>query len=419
MTAGCGAASRYPEGSGIMIEFEHVCMAYRNGARALRDVNFKINDGEFVFITGSSGSGKTTIVRLLLREQTASEGRVLFDGTDLAKIRSKDIPFYRRKLGVVFQDFRLLKDSTVFENIAFARRVVGAPKSEIAKDVTRVLGQVGLSAKYRDYPSQLSGGEQQRVAIARAMVNSPEVMIADEPTGNLDPANAWNIMQLLDEINQQGTTVIVVTHSRDILDGMRRRVIRVRRGTIWSDGEWISNEEKRFLNMRPLRPEKISEEDDEDADGEPADEELTGADQVCGDTDENDQAPAGAAEEDRPEGYGAGEDDDPADGYGAGEDDDPEDGYGTGDDDDQAYDDPDPDLLDATRPIDLSDLPTEEPEEEPWTAGSGAITGEDDEAQWNAAYIEDTEVREAEEVSDTVPLGEEWYRAFLPAEEAE
>ena len=221
-----------------MIEFENVYKTYEKGSRALRDVNFRIDDGEFVFVTGRSGSGKTTIVRLLLREITATEGRVLVDGTDLAQLKQKEIPFYRRRLGVVFQDFRHLKDATVFENVAFAKYVTGAPRSEIVAEVPKVLERVGLAAKYRAYPGQLSGGEQQRVAIARAIVNSPEILIADEPTGNLDPANSWHIMKLLEEINDSGTTVLVVTHSRELIEGMNKRVIDIRRGTVNSDGLW-------------------------------------------------------------------------------------------------------------------------------------------------------------------------------------
>ena len=233
-----------------MIEFEHVFKTYEKSSRALRDVSFQIDDGEFVFVTGRSGSGKTTIVRLLLREIAATEGRVLVDGQDLAQLRQKEIPFYRRRLGVVFQDFRLLKDATVFENVAFAKRVTGASKAEIAAEVPKVLERVGLAAKYKAYPGQLSGGEQQRVAIARAIVNAPEILIADEPTGNLDPANSWHIMKLLEDINAAGTTVVVVTHSRELIEGMNKRVIQIHRGAVRSDGPWDPAAEEEEIRAR-------------------------------------------------------------------------------------------------------------------------------------------------------------------------
>ena len=182
-----------------------------------------IDDGEFVFITGRSGSGKSTLLKILLKEVEPTSGRVVVNDMDLGRMPRRYIPKYRRRLGVVFQDFRLLKDRTVYENVAFAQRVIGASGRTIRESVPQMLKMVGLSSKYKSYPHQLSGGEQQRVAIARALINRPEVLLADEPTGNLDPHNAMEIMRLLEEINRQGTTVIVVTHSREIVNMMKKR----------------------------------------------------------------------------------------------------------------------------------------------------------------------------------------------------
>ena len=220
-----------------MIRFENVCKTYDKGSKALKDVSFQIGDGEFVFVIGDSGSGKTTMVKLLLREIRATSGTIIVGDQELGALKEKEIPAYRRRLGVVFQDFRLLKDRTVFENVAFARQVVGASRSEIAQEVPRMLAKVGLAGKYRAYPRELAGGEQQRVPIARAMINRPEILIADEPTGNLDPDNAWHIMELLEEINREGTTVIVVTHSRELVDKLRKRVIAMKKGEIVRDEE--------------------------------------------------------------------------------------------------------------------------------------------------------------------------------------
>lgn len=218
-----------------MIEITNLTKVYDKSKRALRDINITIDDGEFVFITGRSGSGKSTLIRLLLKEVEPTSGRVVVNDMDLGRMPRRYIPKYRRTLGVVFQDFRLLKDRNVYENVAFAQRVIGASSKTIRESVPEMLRMVGLSSKYKSYPHQLSGGEQQRVAIARALINRPEVLLADEPTGNLDPQNAIEIMRLLDEINRQGTTVIVVTHSYEIVDMMRKRVITVDRGTIVSD----------------------------------------------------------------------------------------------------------------------------------------------------------------------------------------
>lgn len=220
-----------------MIKLEHVSKSYSAGIPALNDVNLEIEDGEFVFIVGSSGSGKSTLIKLLLKELEPTEGSIMIDGKYLRKIRRRHIPQFRRNIGVVFQDFRLLKDRNVYENIAFAQKVIGEPNKNIRKKVSGMLSMVGLAAKYRSYPKELSGGEQQRVAIARALVNEPSILLADEPTGNLDNNNAWEIMKLLEEINERGTTVIVVTHNLDIVKVMKKRVITVQKGVIVSDSK--------------------------------------------------------------------------------------------------------------------------------------------------------------------------------------
>lgn len=203
-----------------MIEIRNISKTYDKGSKALKDIDIRIQDGEFVFIMGRSGSGKSTLIRLLLKEAEPSSGRIIVNDMDLQKMPRRYIPKYRRRLGVVFQDFRLLKDRTVFENVAFAQRVVGASPRKIREEVPRMLKLVGLSSKYKSFPHQLSGGEQQRVAIARALINRPEVLLADEPTGNLDHENATEIMKLLERINALGTTVVVVTHSQEIVDQM-------------------------------------------------------------------------------------------------------------------------------------------------------------------------------------------------------
>ena len=220
-----------------MIEFSHVSKTYGAGSRAVKDVNLTIGDGEFVFVVGRSGSGKSTLLKMLLKEVEPTKGRIVVNDMDLGKMPRRFVPKYRRKLGVVFQDFRLLKDKTVYENVAFAQRVIGVSSRRIRESVPQMLKMVGLSSKYKSFPRQLSGGEQQRVAIARALINKPEVLLADEPTGNLDPQNAMEIMRLLDEINRQGTTVIVVTHSRDLVNTMQKRVITIEKGVVVSDEE--------------------------------------------------------------------------------------------------------------------------------------------------------------------------------------
>ena len=218
-----------------MIEIKKVNKTYKSGNKALKDVSITIDDGEFVFIVGRSGSGKSTLLKLLLKEVEPTSGRIVVNDMDLQKMPRRYVPKYRRKLGVVFQDFRLLKDRTVFENVAFAQRVIGESNRTIKESVPRMLRMVGLSSKYKVYPTQLSGGEQQRVAIARALINRPEVLLADEPTGNLDSFNTGEIMKLLEEINRQGTTVVVVTHSQEMVAAMKKRVITMDRGQVVSD----------------------------------------------------------------------------------------------------------------------------------------------------------------------------------------
>ena len=218
-----------------MITLENVSKAYSTGAPALNNVSLKIEAGEFVFVVGDSGSGKSTLIKLLLRELLPTSGKIMVNDIDVASLRHKQIPKYRRKLGVVFQDFRLLKDRNVYENVAFAQRIVQTPSKEIKKNVPSILSTVGLAGKYKARPKQLSGGEQQRVALARALVNNPPILLADEPTGNLDPKNSWEIMKLLEQINDRGTTVVVVTHNKDIVNSMRKRVVTMHEGSIISD----------------------------------------------------------------------------------------------------------------------------------------------------------------------------------------
>lgn len=220
-----------------MIKLEHVSKSYSAGIPALNDVNLEIEDGEFVFIVGDSGSGKSTLIKLLLKELEPTEGTITVNGKELKRIKKKQVPRYRRKVGVVFQDFRLLKDRNVYDNIAFAQKVIGESNMQIKKKVPKMLSLVGLAAKYKSYPKELSGGEQQRVAIARALINEPAILLADEPTGNLDNNNAWEIMKLLEEINEKGTTVIVVTHNLEIVKVMKKRVITVKKGVVVSDSE--------------------------------------------------------------------------------------------------------------------------------------------------------------------------------------
>ena len=218
-----------------MIELKEVTKEYSKGIAALNGINLKIDQGEFVFIVGDSGSGKSTLIRLLLKELEPTSGSITVMKKNLGKMRYKSVPFYRRKIGVVFQDFRLLQDRNVYENIAFALRVTETPTRVLKTKVPAALSLVGLAQKYKSYPKELSGGEQQRVAIARAIVNEPSILLADEPTGNLDPANSWEIMKLLEEANNRGTTVIVVTHNHEIVNAMQKRVVTMQKGNIVSD----------------------------------------------------------------------------------------------------------------------------------------------------------------------------------------
>ena len=218
-----------------MIDLIDVSKSYGPGLPAVNHANLHIDKGEFVFIVGNSGSGKTTLVKLLMKELDSTSGQITVSGERLEGMKHRRVAKYRRKLGVVFQDFRLLKDRNVYENVAFAQKVIGTPARLIRSSVPTMLSMVGLAAKYKSYPKQLSGGEQQRVAIARALVNQPKILLADEPTGNLDNHNAWEIMKLLEEINQKGTTVVVVTHNLEIVKAMKKRVITMKKGVIISD----------------------------------------------------------------------------------------------------------------------------------------------------------------------------------------
>ena len=218
-----------------MIKLEHVSKSYSAGIPALNDVSLNIEEGEFVFVVGDSGSGKSTLIKLLLKELEPTEGTITINGRKLNKIRRRQIPKFRRNIGVVFQDSRLLKDRNIYDNVAFAQKVIGESNRSIKKNVPKLLSMVGLAAKYRSYPRQLSGGEQQRVAIARALINKPKILLADEPTGNLDANHAWEIMKLMEEINEQGTTVVVVTHNLEIVKAMNKRVITMQKGVVVDD----------------------------------------------------------------------------------------------------------------------------------------------------------------------------------------
>jgi cell division transport system ATP-binding protein len=218
-----------------VIRFENVSKTYKNGSPALKDITLDIEKGEFVFLVGASGSGKTTFLRLLLREELPDKGRILEAGRDLTELSKYRVPFLRRNIGCVFQDFRLLPNKTVFENVAFALEVIGRPRSTVESQVPLILDLVGLSDKSKSLPGELSGGEQQRVAVARAFVNRPLILLADEPTGNLDPANSESIMALLERINRTGTTVVMATHDKALVDRMRRRVIELDKGEMIRD----------------------------------------------------------------------------------------------------------------------------------------------------------------------------------------
>lgn len=217
-----------------MIEFERVTKEFKS-VTALKDFSVKIHDGEFVFLIGASGAGKSTFIRLLLRELTATEGKVLVNGVDIAGLKNREIPAYRRSIGMVFQDFKLIDGMNVYENVAFAMRVTSAKQSQIEERVPQVLERVGLEGRENAFPNELSGGEQQRVSIARALVNEPRILIADEPTGNLDPDTSWEIMRLLLSINEQGTTVIMATHGKELVDEMNKRVLTFDQGNLVRD----------------------------------------------------------------------------------------------------------------------------------------------------------------------------------------
>jgi cell division transport system ATP-binding protein len=218
-----------------MISLQHVTKMYRNGVTALDDVELEIEKGEFVFVVGPSGSGKSTLIRLLLKQEEASNGDIYVGGKNLARMKTWDIPKLRRNVGCVFQDYKLLVDKTVFENVAFALEVIGKPKHVIDTRVPEILEYVGLGDKLNNYPDELSGGEQQRVSIARSCVNRPLVLLADEPTGNLDPNTSVDIMRLLDKVNKIGTTVLMATHDQAIVDAMRKRVVELEKGSLVRD----------------------------------------------------------------------------------------------------------------------------------------------------------------------------------------
>ena len=218
-----------------MIKLENVTKVYKTGVRAVNDMSLTIDAGEFVYVIGPTGAGKSTFIKLLYREEKATKGNLTVAGHDLMKIKNKEVPYLRREIGIVFQDYKLLPKKTVYENVAYAMQVIGRRPREIKKRVMEVLDLVGLKHKVRVFPSELSGGEQQRVSIARAIVNTPKVLIADEPTGNLDPENSWEIMKLLDRINAQGTTVVMATHNSTIVNTIRHRVIAIENGRIIRD----------------------------------------------------------------------------------------------------------------------------------------------------------------------------------------
>ena len=225
-----------------MIEFRDVHKTYGTGNEALRGIDIQIEDGEFVFIVGASGAGKSTFLKLIMREEVATSGEVVVSNFKLSKLKKRQIPYLRRAMGIVFQDFRLIDTMTVFDNVAFAMRVIGASHREIRRRVPYVLGLVGLQNKSKNFPPELSGGEQQRVGLARALVNNPSLIIADEPTGNIDPELSYEIMELLTEINRRGTTVLVVTHDHELVKSFGRRVIQIHEGLVASDSKEVPHE---------------------------------------------------------------------------------------------------------------------------------------------------------------------------------
>lgn len=256
-----------------MIQFVTVSKKYDNNYEALNEINFEVQDGEFAFLVGPSGSGKTTIIKLLIREEVPSNGKIYFDDQDITKFNRQQVYTLRRKIGVIFQDFKLINELTAYENIAFVMEAAGKPEKEIKENVPYLLDIVGLSSRMKAFPEQLSGGEKQRVAIARAMANNPKLLIADEPTGNLDPETAWDIAQILYKINNWGTTVLMSTHGSDIVNSMHKRVIRLQKGEIIRDDykggyddvdEYsmkiiTSNESSEPIQLHSVKPEKAVE----------------------------------------------------------------------------------------------------------------------------------------------------------------
>ncbi len=220
-----------------MIKFEHITKIYNKNIKALDDLNFKVADGEFLVLVGPSGAGKSTLIKLLICEEKPTRGHIYIVGKDVVNLKAREVPYFRRRIGVVFQDFKLLPKKNVYENIAFALEVVGASSRQIKKKVEAVLDLVGLKNRRDNFPDELSGGEKQRVAIARAVVNRPKLLIADEPTGNLDPKTSWDIIRVLEEINKRGTIIMMATHNKDIVDKIRKRVIKIKNGRIVSDKE--------------------------------------------------------------------------------------------------------------------------------------------------------------------------------------
>ncbi len=247
-----------------MIRLENVSKTYPNGTSALRDVSLEIKNGEFVFIVGPSGAGKSTFLKLLIREEKASSGKITVNGRDLIKIRKRKIPYLRRTMGIVFQDFRLIEKMTVYDNVAFAMRVIGTPERSVKKRVREVLELVGLNGTEKRRPNELSGGEQQRVSLARALVNKPAILICDEPTGNIDPERSFEIMKMLVEINKSGTTVLIVTHEHELVKTFGGRIIKIEDGRIESD-EFISTKYNQF---------DISVEDSDNGSNEPQETEV-------------------------------------------------------------------------------------------------------------------------------------------------
>ena len=238
------------KGKKKMIYLENVSKVYPNGTEALKNISLNIDDGEFVFIVGPSGAGKSTFLKLLIREEKASSGKIKVGSYDLIKIRRRKIPYLRRKMGIVFQDFRLIAKMNVYDNVAFAMRVIGSPEKLIKKRVTEVLSLVGLDGKEKRKPNEISGGEQQRVSLARALVNKPDMIIADEPTGNIDPELSFDIMKLLVEINNTGTTVIIVTHEHDLVKEFGGRIIIIDDGEIKSDKKYPARFHKKEDNNK-------------------------------------------------------------------------------------------------------------------------------------------------------------------------